>query len=56
MAVFVYIDDDRPFPAEQEVAGTRPERHSDTQVHVVCHEDKHEEVADHHLYHVEHTL
>ena len=36
-------------PGEDEVAEGRADHHCDAEVHVVRHEDEHEEVADHQL-------
>lgn len=44
------------FPAEEEVPGARSGCHGDAEVPVVGHEDQHEEVADHHLDDVQHSL
>lgn len=43
-------------PAEEEIPGARSGGHGDAQVPVVGHEDQHEEVADHHLDDVQHSL
>ena len=43
--MFIYIDDDGPFPAEEKVPCACSEADGYTQIHVVCHEDEHEEVT-----------
>ena len=49
MAMLIDIDHNGPLPAEDEVSCASPQSHRYTQVYIVCHEDKHQEVADHHL-------
>lgn len=49
MAVLSDINNYCLFPAEQEIAHPRTSCHGDTQVSVVSHEDKHQEVANDHL-------
>lgn len=56
MAVLCDIHHHCLFPAEEEVSGACSSGHGDAQVPVVGHEDEHEEVADHHLDDVQHSL
>lgn len=56
MAVLCDVNDHSLSPAEQEVAHASTGRHSDAEVSVVGHEDKHQEVADDHLNDVQHRL
>lgn len=56
MAVLCDIHHHCLFPAEEEVPSACSCSHGDAQVPVVGHEDQHEEVADHHLDDVQHSL
>lgn len=56
MAVLCDVHHHCLFPAEEEVPGARSCSHGNAQVPVVGHEDQHEEVADHHLDDVQHSL
>lgn len=56
VAVLCDIHHHRLFPAEEEVSSASSCSHSDAQVPVVGHEDQHQEVADHHLDDVQHSL
>lgn len=56
MAVLGDVDDHCLPPAEQEVAHASTGCHSDAEVGIVGHEDKHQEVADDHLNNVQHGL
>ena len=56
VAVLVDVDDSCPSPREQEVATAGAQGNGETQVHVVGHEDEHEEVADDDLNDVQQRL
>ena len=54
--MFINIYHYCPLPTAEEVACTCSCRHGYAQVHIVGHEDEHEEVADDDLYHMENRL
>ena len=56
MTVFCHVHDERLLPAKQEVARCSTSHDGDAQPDVVCHEDKHEEVAENHLNYVQGSL
>ena len=56
VTVFIDVDDDRPSPAEREVADAGSERDGDAQPQVVGHEDEHQQVADDDLRDVQRRL
>jgi len=56
MAVLRDIHNNCLFPAEEEIARPCPCRHRYAEVSVVRHEDQHQEVTDHDLNDVQHSL
>ena len=56
MTVFVYINDNGAFPAEEEVSSCSTQPHGHTEPHVIRHEYEHEEVTEDHLNHVKYGL
>lgn len=56
MTVLRDIHHHRLAPAEQEVAGAGARCHCHAQVRIVCHEDQHQQVTDHHLDDVQQSL
>lgn len=47
--MFGHVDEHRFFPAEKEIAASSSDYYRQTEPHVVCHEDQHQQEAQGHL-------
>jgi hypothetical protein len=56
MTVLCHIDNERLLPSKQEVPSSSSNNNSNTQPHIVGHEDEHEEVAEYNLNDVQACL